>query len=469
MAEADTRILVVDDNESNRARLSASLEQMGHRVETAAAGREALEMLKTGSFDIVFLDIAMPEMDGYQVLERIKGDSGLRDTPVIVIPPTDEVGSAVRCIEMGAEDYLPVSFEPVLLRARLNASLQAKKLRDLEKSHQLRELMLRQSEKLATLGKVSAGMAHELNNPVAATERSAAQLAHVFSQLQQTHIKLVELQLTSSQLQLLATLGTLAQGRAQELSTMDALTRSDHEEEFEAWLVEQGVEDAWEAAPALVNLGYSRQELAGLRAEFGASRFPHVIGLLNATCTVYGLLEEIHQGATRIADVVKALKAYTFMDQAPIQTVDVHEGLENTLIMLHSKLEPGIAVHRDYTHDLPRIDAYGSELNQVWTILVDNAIDAMNGCGDLTLHTRLDGEWVLVEIEDNGPGIPEAIQANIFDPFFTTKAVGEGVGLGLHIAQISVVQKHKGIIGVTSQPGKTCFGVRLPFCQTMVA
>ena len=181
MADQSGHILVVDDNRMNRLKLSMSLEQQGHRVALAEDGQQALDAADREPFDVVLLDIIMPEMDGYQVLERIKSDPELRDIPVIVISAVDEIDSAVRCIEMGAEDYLPKSFNPVLLRARLNSSLQKKKLRDLEKMYLQQEVMLRQSEKLATLGKLSAGMAHELNNPAAAAQRGAAQLQAAFS------------------------------------------------------------------------------------------------------------------------------------------------------------------------------------------------------------------------------------------------------------------------------------------------
>ena len=174
------------------------------------------------------------------------------------------------------------------------------------------------------------------------------------------------------------------------------------------------------------------------------------------------MLEEIGQGAGRIAEIVKALKTYSYMDQAPIQSVDVHEGLDNTLVMLRSKLKDGVTVRREYKEDLPRIQAYGSELNQVWTNIIDNAVDAMNSRGELVLRTRQEDQWVVVEIEDNGPGIPDDVQSNIFDPFFTTKSPGEGTGLGLNISHNIIVQKHEGQIGVRSVPGKTCFEVRLP-------
>jgi signal transduction histidine kinase len=461
MADEQGQILVVDDNRMNRIKLSRSLEQQGHTVGLAEDGQQALDMLQAEAFDVVLLDIIMPGMDGYEVLERIKG-SELRDIPVIVISALDEVDSAVRCIEMGAEDYLPKPFNPVLLRARLNASLQKKKLRDLEKAYLQQEVMLRQSEKLATLGKLSAGMAHELNNPAAAAQRGAAQLGAAVSDLQQTHLKLGELNLSAVQLQSLLTLDQLAQERARRPADVDSLTRSDLEAELESWLDEQGIERGWQVAPTLVNLGYDRGELTTLVGDFSPSQFTAVIDWLNCTYTIYSLLDEIGQGAGRISEIVKALKAYTYLDQAPIQTVDVHDGLDSTLVILRGKLKTGITVHREYAPDLPHIQAYGSELNQVWTNIIDNAIDAMNGEGEITLRTRRDGQWVLVEIEDNGPGIPEPIQPNLFDPFFTTKPPGQGTGLGLNISHNIVVQKHKGRIDVYSQPGKTRFEVRLP-------
>ena len=227
MTDEHGHILVVDDNRMNRMKLSLGLEQQGHSVGLAEDGSQGLDMLKAGSFDVVLLDIIMPGMDGYEVLERIKSDPGLRDIPVIVISALDEIDSAVRCIEMGAEDYLPKPFNPVLLRARLNASLQRKKLRDLEKAYLRQEVMLRQSEKLATLGKLSAGMAHELNNPAAAAQRGAAQLGTAVSDLQQIHLKLGELNLTDAQLAWLLALDQLARERAKQPADIDSLARSD--------------------------------------------------------------------------------------------------------------------------------------------------------------------------------------------------------------------------------------------------
>ncbi|MCJ7661876.1 MAG: response regulator, partial [Anaerolineales bacterium] len=216
MATEQGKILVVDDNRMNRITLSRSLEQQGHVVSLAEDGHQALEMLRSDEFDVVLLDIIMPEMDGYQVLERVKSDPATRDIPVIVISALDEIDSAVRCIEIGAEDYLPKPFNPVLLRARLNASLEKKKLRDLEKAYLHQEVMLRQSEKLATLGKLSAGMAHELNNPAAATQRGAAQLLITFFRLMRTNLQLGELHLTDSHRASLLTLEELAQERAKQ-------------------------------------------------------------------------------------------------------------------------------------------------------------------------------------------------------------------------------------------------------------
>jgi signal transduction histidine kinase len=463
MKNEQGHILIVDDHKTNRLKLSLGLKKQGHTVALAENGQQALDMLRAESFDVVLLDIIMPELDGYQVLEQMKSDSELRDIPVIMISAVEEIESVVRCIEMGAEDYLPKSFDPVLLKARLGACLEKKKLRDLERAYLQQEVMLRQSEKLATLGKLSAGMAHELNNPAAAAQRGAGQLQAAVAQLQQAYLMMSEVSLTRTQLDLLRNLDRQAQERAEQpFNQDDTLARSDREHELETWLGDRGIENSWEFAPVLVSMGTDTSELRTLAEEFSDGQFPAVITWLSCSYTIYSLLEEIGQGAGRISEIVKALKTYSYMDQAPIQSVDVHEGLDNTLVMLRSKLREGITVRREYAEDLPKIQAYGSELNQVWTNIIDNAVDAMNGQGEIVLRTRQADGWVTIEIEDNGPGIPDEVQSNIFDPFFTTKSPGEGTGLGLNISHNIIVQKHGGEISVRSAPGKTCFEVRLP-------
>lgn len=317
-------------------------------------------------------------------------------------------------------------------------------------------------EKMASLGKLSAGMAHELNNPAAAAQRSAAQLETTLSRLQDAQQRVGDLNLDEMQLDELLALHRLAQERARKPVVLDAITYSDREAAFEDWLDKRGVETAWELVPALVGLGYDQGDLQSLAETFDKQQFPVVLDWLSSTHAVYSLVAEIGLGTSRITEIVKALKTYTYMDQAPVQTVDVQEGLDNTLIILQNKLKAGITVRREYAKDLPAIQAYGSELNQVWTNIIDNAIDAMGGKGTLMVRARRDGSWVVVEIEDDGPGIPEELQSRIFDPFVTTKPPGEGTGLGLNISRNLVVQKHRGEISVSSEPGRTCFDVRLP-------
>jgi signal transduction histidine kinase len=254
----------------------------------------------------------------------------------------------------------------------------------------------------------------------------------------------------------------LAQETAKQPVKMDTMMRSDREDELMAWLEELGVDNIWEIAPNLVNLGYKTSELISKVDNFGPSSIPVVVEWVNCMCIIYSLLEEISHGAKRISTIIGALKDYTYMDQAPIQTIDIHEGLDSTLTILGSNLNNGIQIQREYTGNLPTVEAYGSELNQVWTNIIDNAIDAIDGDGVITLRTRSDDQWAIVEIEDNGPGIPESIQPQLFDPFFTTKPPGDGAGLGLNITHNIVVNKHRGRIDVYSQPGMTRFEVRLP-------
>jgi signal transduction histidine kinase len=317
-------------------------------------------------------------------------------------------------------------------------------------------------EKMASLGKLSAGMAHELNNPAASAQRGAAQLQATFSKWQSVQLRMAKLRLKKEQVDRVMELDEIAKERGRKPADLNAITRSDREAAVETWLQERDIDTAGEVVPALVSLGYDQRDLEALAKVFTAPQFAVVIDWLSFKYAIYSLVEEIGLGTGRIVELVKALKTYTYMDQAPVQSVDVREGLDNTLIILHNKLKRGVTVVREYAEDLPVIEAYASELNQVWRNIIDNAIDAMDGDGTLIVRARQEDPWVIVEIEDDGQGIPEENQSKIFDPFFTTKSQGEGTGLGLNISRNLVVQKHHGQISVKSKPGNTCFSIRLP-------
>ena len=328
-------------------------------------------------------------------------------------------------------------------------------------------VMLRQSEKMAQLGTLTAGVAHELNNPAAAVQRGASQLADALSDLLAAERALVEPLATASFALTIDALRTAVRASADRLSDLDALTRGDREEQVEAWLDGRQVADAVELAPTLVTLDYDVEKLDRLAADVGAANLPAVARWLAATHLVWNRLAEVAQGAGRISEIVKALKGYAYLDQAPVQEVDVHEGIDSTLVILRHKLKAGIHVVRDYAPDLPRISAWGSELNQVWTNILDNAADALadrvkDGSAEITIRTRCEPDFVVVEISDNGPGIPPGIQDRIFDAFFTTKPPGKGTGLGLDISYRIVVHRHRGDLRVSSRPGDTTFTIRLP-------
>jgi signal transduction histidine kinase/predicted CoA-binding protein len=323
------------------------------------------------------------------------------------------------------------------------------------------ELMLRQSEKMAQLGTLTAGIAHELNNPAAAAQRGTSQLNTEIENLLESQIALSKLSLSQENWEQLDNLTGVIRGRASQQVDIDALERSDREFEVEDWLNSHNIPDAWKFAPTIVDLGFSDVQLDNLADQFSADQLGKVIAWMGASFNSFSLLEEINQGSERISEIVKSLKSYVYLDQAPVQAVDIHEGINNTLVMLRHKLKEGIEVKRDYAEGIPPIQAYGSELNQVWTNIIDNAIDAMNGKGEINITTRQEGDWVIVDLEDNGPGIPEEIQEEVFSPFFTTKAVGKGTGLGLNISY-KIIEKHAGEVKVFSKPGKTRFQVSLP-------
>ena len=327
------------------------------------------------------------------------------------------------------------------------------------------ELMVLQHQKMAALGTLTAGLLHELNNPAAAVRRSAAELSDALVTWEQVTTELSGLALDENQRGTVSALREQIKQRASQPDMLDPLARSDQEDALQTWLEEHGIDEAWELVPTLVSFGADEAALETLAENFPATELSVVVRWLGSAYSAYTLLDQVRKSAERISELVKAVKTYSFHDQAPIQEVDVHEGLENTLVMLRHKLGTGIRVKRDYAPDLPRIDALGSELNQVWTNLIDNAIDAMQGKGELVIHTFAKNGHVVVEIVDNGPGIPPEIQPRLFEPFFTTKEPGVGTGLGLHTVYKIVVEKHHGDIELASEPGATRFQITLPVQQ----
>ena len=321
------------------------------------------------------------------------------------------------------------------------------------------ESLLHQQEKMAALGTMSAGLAHELNNPAAAAQRSASELNKALVKWQSLTHQIEARAFRENQTAWLDEFMMEATRRFESPVKVEALEKIELVDQLQSWLEANGVESAWEVAPAMVNFGWNIERLEKLKE---SALFDVSIQWLGAGCAMMSLLLETREATERLSQIVRAMKSYTYLDQAPLLEVDVHEGLENTLVILQHKLKQGATVKREYSPDLPRIEAYASELNQVWTNIIDNAIDAMNGKGEIILRTYAEEKHVVVEIVDNGPGIPDHICSRIFEPFFTTKPPGKGTGLGLHISHDIVANRHRGLLLVESKPGETKFKVMLP-------
>ncbi len=323
---------------------------------------------------------------------------------------------------------------------------------------------LQQTERMAQLGTLTAGLAHELNNPAAAVNRSAAQLMDSMVRYGDARAA-VTASLGGEELELVEQhLATVLERRGVPPS-LSALDRADLENSIEDWLAAHGVERSWELATGLVDAGFTQETLREIAGHVDPARYSLVIDLIDATQDQLSMLHQIEEGTRRMSGIVKALKSYSYLDQAPVQDVNVTAGIDDTLLLLSHKTK-GVEIERAYESGLPPIEALGSELNQVWTNLIDNALYALEHSDAahprLVIRTIATEDGIAVEIQDNGPGIPEEIQRRVFDSFFTTKPPGSGTGLGLDISRNIVIYHHGGNLTVESEPGKTVFRVELP-------
>jgi signal transduction histidine kinase len=320
------------------------------------------------------------------------------------------------------------------------------------------ESTARQRDALVTLGTLAAGLAHEINNPAAAATRAAAALQTANDGLLTALTRLAEDDISAAQF---AALDRLRRQVAAPVVDLDPLARADREDAVAAWLGRAGVAQADRVARPLAAAGVDPAWCAEVADVLPGSALAPALEWVAQTFSVTALLSEVRESTRRISELVGAVRSYSQMDRGSLQRIAVTEGLESTLVMLNHKLAPGVTVVREYATDLPQIEVYAGELNQVWTNLIDNAVDAMDGRGTLRLTARTDEDGVVVEVADSGPGIPADVAAHVFEPFFTTKEVGRGTGLGLDIAQRIVVERHGGTITVDSRPGATVLRVRL--------
>src|SRR5215468_649816 len=401
---------------------------------------------------------------------QFRGEFG-GETIIITIKPGDvtgvlpfsrmkEFGVTGRAITEGRILKFPASLFPELvqkmpeLTSRLVA-LMSDRIREVTRIEQ-------QRDRLVSLGKLSAGLAHELNNPASAATRATSQLRNILKKIRDASLELGRRDLTPEQKSEIEKLE--AWFTQTDVVPPDALTIADLEDQIDSLLRRNGQNDLWQLAAGLAQRNIKPEVLESLFAKLDADTARDALVRISASVEVASLLHEIESATSRISDLVRAIKEYTYMDQSPVQNVDIVKSLETTLTILNYKLKRGVVVNRDYQPVL-LVNSFGSELNQVWTNIIDNAIDAMHGKGELRVRTYREDGCAVVEIGDNGPGISAEVQPHIFEPFFTTKGVGEGTGLGLDTVQ-RIVKKHRGNIQVTSKPGDTRFQVWLPLAET---
>jgi len=322
--------------------------------------------------------------------------------------------------------------------------------------------MEQQTEKLNALGKLAGNLAHELNNPASAAQRSASGLLDELHVYGQEKFRLGSLCLSEAHLLVVRKWqdAIIEHARKVRGKLQDVATRED---QLAAWMRNHNIEEPWRIAPELAEAGVVPDTLEPLCSFLEPDAIAVILTQLASSLRARGMAEAMLDSTSRIFDLIRAIKDYSYMDQAPIQEIDIPQGLENTLTMLQSRLQH-VEIERRYAPDLPHISAYASELNQVWMALLENALDAIQDRGKITLSVQVSGDMLLIEVWDNGPGIPPELQDRIFEPFFTTKAPGLGLGLGLDSVQ-RTIRKHRGYVRVQSEPGATCFQIRLPIEQ----
>jgi signal transduction histidine kinase len=396
---------------------------------------------------------------------RARSEHGNADGPVFTARGGDVTGmlpfSRLKIVSVTGRAVLPThflvfpasSFPELFHRmpelTRRLVGLLADRIREVTRTEQ-------QREKLASLGKLSAGLAHELNNPSAAARRSAAALRDCLARLRAAARSTM---IGPNDCAKLAQTEEEIRSALTPAQFKDEFARVEREEAIQSWLESHNVPEAWKLASHLADANVTDAHLA---------RFAEAAGAVGSELIRFATLlemdriaEELEHSSTRISDLIRAIKEYSYMDQGSMQEVDIQHSIENTITIMHHKLKRGITVTRDYAPGLPKVMASGSELNQVWTNLIDNAADAMNGNGKLAIRVVRENDFILVEIADNGPGISPEVKSRIFDPFFTTKGVGEGTGLGLDVVN-RIIKNVRGQISVTSVPGDTRFQVRIP-------
>jgi signal transduction histidine kinase len=320
-----------------------------------------------------------------------------------------------------------------------------------------------QAEKLNALGKLAANLAHELNNPASAAQRAASGMLAELRAFGHERFALGQLCLSSERINEINAWESAVRDAADTLDGDHQAEQSAREDLVSEWLRSKSIRNTWQIAPELAEQGVTPAQLDHLSEQLDSDALGVVLSQFASSLRAERIAGAMLHSTARIFDLIRAIKDYSYMDQAPIQEINIPQSLENTLAMFGSRLGH-VEIVRDYEQDLPTISAYGSELNQVWTSLIENALDAINDHGQIKLAVHLLADMVLTEITDSGPGVPQELQARIFEPFFTTKAPGSGLGLGLDTAN-RVVRMHRGYITVQSKPGKTCFQVRLPVQQ----